>query len=172
MTNLTKEYIDEYDEIWKESLHFSRILMPEIKKHLSLFTGCTKITDNEGTEIDKNEGKDITCIMPFEDNLTFGVRVRSYKHKKFDEYTEDDKERDNHNPDFHFYGYADRHNKKLYSFIIFHHGEFINGKKTKKIWISDRRQNEKYSKVWFTCYPLRQIAENCYSFRYGKIGWK
>ena len=152
MSNANRDYIDKYNIVWTKDLTFSRKLMVPVKTILDKIRFPKKIRDNEGTALDL-KGYDLT-IPP----LQIGVRIRRYDFNAFDEFTEDDKEKNTMNADYYFFGYANKDETDLYSYIIFNHHDFAEKRRELE---TNRQENKKHSAVPFTCYSLWKISNLC-----------
>lgn len=154
----------EYDAWWEKDSSFSEKMMPQVKKILDTIEFPKRIQDNVGTHLDL-KGYDLT-IKP----LQIGVRLRRYRYKKFDEFTEDDKEKDTMTSDYYFFGYATPNEEDVYSYLLFNHKDFEKHRSEYKI---SRQRNEEHSDRWFTTYPLYSIYETCQIIGLkGPIAWK
>jgi len=149
---INNNYTDKYNIVWGKDMSFSRKMMPQVKTLLDANRFPKKIKDNEGTALDL-KGYDLT-IKP----LQIGVRIRRYNFNSYDEFTEDDKEKNTMNADYYFFGYANMDETDLYSYIIFNHHDFAEKREQLK---TDRQQNRKHSSVLFTCYSLYKISKLC-----------
>ncbi len=154
MSDLSENYKEKYKIIWLDDFGFSQKFTPQIKEIISKLPLPKNIQDNLGTQKDR-DGSDLT-VRPLE----IGVRVRRASYTHFDEYTEDDKERDTMKPDIGIYGYATPDESKLQSLIVFDHHDFRKARK-RGLLKSTRNRNTKHSLVWFTCYPISDIIEHC-----------
>ena len=154
MNDLSDDYKAKYNFIWLDDFGFSQKFTPQITEILSKLPLPKKIQDNLGTQKDR-DGSDLT-VLP----LDIGVRVRRASYTHFDEYTEDDKERDTMEPDIGVYGYATEDESKLQSLVVFDHHDFRKARK-RGLLRSTREQNRKHSLVQFTCYPISDIIKHC-----------
>jgi len=165
------------DEWWLSDLELSNKFMPLVIDILKRFFSFNSLTDNQGTEKDR-QGKDITLINGNE-KINIGVRIRRWCnpekpkiiYHKYDEYTEDDKERDTMTCDWHFYAYVNEKYTDFYSWILFDHSDFVEGKKNKLLLVG-REKNQDHSTVCFSTYPLCLIKKYCAHVSFGNIGKK
>lgn len=182
MSDLSNDYMEWYYKRYHRIVHidseFSRRFMPTIKKILNETTLPKKIQNNVGTESDL-KGHDLTVT------LQIGVRIRrydnsltrSYKEKyrcyvEYDDFTEDDKERNTMEDDVYFFGYSHRDESGLHSYIIFDHQDFRKAREN-NLLRTIRRKNYEHGLVWFTCYPIWDVIKHCKIYgKYGRIGWK
>jgi len=178
MSDLSNDYKDRYELRFNEDSDFSSRFMPKIKTILNETTLPKKIQNNVGTESDL-KGHDLTIT------LQIGVRIRrydnsltrSYENKyicyvNYDDFTEDDKERDTMEDDVYFFGYSRRDESGLHSYIIFDHQNFKKARENNLLRTA-RRKNYEHGLVWFTCYPIWDVKKYCKIYReYGRIGWK
>ncbi|MCW4048555.1 MAG: hypothetical protein NWE89_02345 [Candidatus Bathyarchaeota archaeon] len=182
MSDLSNDYIERYKlrfhEEFHEDLDFSKRFTPIIKKILNKTTLPKKIQDNVGTENDL-KGHDLTI------KLQIGVRTRRYDNSRtrspnekyicyvnYDEFTEDDKERDTMEDDVYFFGYSLPDESGLYSYIIFDHHDFRKAREN-NLLRTTRKQNKGHGLGWFTGYPIWDIIKYCKIYgKDGRIGWK
>ena len=173
MSDLSNDYKERYKLRWNEDMGFSIRFMPKIKKILNETTLPKKIRNNLGTESDL-KGHDITL-----EPLQIGVRVRRYAdpvkgtcYVDYDDFTEDDKERNFMEDDVYFFGYSLPDESGLYSHIIFDHHDFRKARDSDLLRCK-RKQNKEYGLVWFNCYPIWDIKKYSKTYgEYGRIGWK
>lgn len=166
MSNLSDDYKAKYELIFQGDLKFSARFTPEIKKIIGKLNLPQKINNNLGTQKDL-EGSDFT-LLPLE----IAVRVRRAHYEHYDQYTEDDNERDNMEPDVGMFGYATEDESGLQSLIVFDHRDFRKARR-RGLLKSERRRNKKHSGVWFTCYSIWDIRKYCKIYgKRGEIGWK
>jgi hypothetical protein len=165
------------DTWFPPDIDLARAFMPLTTEYLAQVIKFDKWEDNENTQLDK-EGMDISLIRDKATIHTIGVRVRRYRsihnpkiiYHKYDDYTEDDKERDTMTCDWHFYAYLNEKHDNFLSAILFLHDDFIRAKKENK-FTTKRYKNKNHSDRWFTCYPFSQIKQYCVHRIWGKIGY-
>jgi hypothetical protein len=155
MSTMLDEYKQQYETVFQGDIGFSRKFMPQIQAVLDSITLPKKIRNNEGTELDK-QGSDLT-VMP----LQIGVRVRRNYARRWDQFTQDDKERQQMSCDVYFLGYANPEETQLVSYMIWNGGEYEQLRDTSAIPMRERIQNFDHSLVYFNCYSNQDIAENC-----------
>lgn len=161
----TDDYIKEFDAIFHKDSQFSKSIMKQVAQILHSLNLPKDIQDNCGTAEDF-KGHDLT-IKP----LQIGVRVRRYGYVHYDEFTQDDKERDTMNCDLYFMGYAEQDEQSLHSYMVFNYSDFKMVRSTPACPRADRKQNYEHSLVWFDAWRNRDILDSChvYDFR-GTIG--
>jgi len=178
MTDLLNDYKKRYKLRWNEDCEFSERFMPRIEEILNETTLPKKIQNNVGTEEDL-KGHDLTVI------LQIGVRIRRYDNSitssykgryicyvNYDDFTEDDKERDTMKDHVYFFGYSLPDESGLKSYIIFDHNDFRKARDNKLLRCI-RKPNKEHGLVWFNCYPIWDIIKHCKIYgKYGRIGWK
>ena len=166
MSDLSDDYKERYELRWNEDKAFSQQFMPRIKETLNETTLPKKIKNNVGTESDL-KGHDLT-VEP----LQIGVRIRRFDYKKYDDFTEDDKERNTMEDDVYFFGYSHTDESGLHSYIIFDHHNFRKSRDS-NLLRTLRKQNKEHGVAWFTCYPIYDIIKYCKIYgKYRQIGWK
>ena len=166
---MSDDYKRAYEYRWIIDTDFSEQLKPKIIDIIKQIPLPRNVQDNIGTEDDKRKGYDLT-INPLPTQVA--VRIRRNKYKNYDEFTEDDKERDTMKPDVYFFCYATLDENDIESLLYFNHRDFRKARE-KKLFTETRKQNSKHSKVWFTGYPLSEINKYCATYaRKGKIAWK
>lgn len=159
---MSEEYKTEFEVMWQADLGLSRKFMSEILSILEKIDfQDTVIRNNEGTELDL-QGSDLT-LLPSRP-LQIGVRVRRNYAVKWDQFTQDDKERTAMNCDVYFLGYADEQEERLVSYMVWDGNEYARKRDSGVIPLASRQQNKKHSKVFFNCYRNRDIAENCHIY--------
>lgn len=166
---MSEEYKAQFEVVWQADLSFSRKFMPEILAILGRINFQDReIRNNEGTELD-SRGSDLT-ILPSRP-LQIGVRVRRNYAARWDEFTQDDKERTKMNCDVYFLGYADKQEERLVSYMIWDGNEYAAKRDDDIIPLASRQQNKKHGKVYFNCYRNRDIAKQCHVYyKFGNIG--
>jgi hypothetical protein len=163
---MSKKYKVKYEVIWQNDLSFSRKFMPEILDILGRIDfQDVVIRNNEGTKLD-SQGSDLT-ILPSK-SLQIGVRVRRNYAVKWDQFTQDDKERTTMNCDVYFLGYADEEERHLLSYMIWNGNEYAMKRDDGTIPLASREQNERHGRVPFNCYYNSDIAKCCHV--YVKVG--
>ncbi len=163
MSDLSDDYKKRYEIRWNEDLNFSKRFTPIIMEILDKTTLPKKIKDNVGTESNL-KGHDLTVT------LQIGVRIRRYSYVDFDDFTEDDKERDTMEDHVYFFGYSLQDESGLYSYIIFDHHDFRKAREN-NLLRTTRRRNRKHGLAWFTCYPTWDIRKHCKIYgESGEIG--
>ena len=162
---MMEAYKEKYNIIWNEDLGFSQKFMPQVKQRLDETKLPKQIRDNQGTELDF-QGHDLT-IKP----LNIGVRIRRHVYHKYDDFTEDEKERATMADDVYFLGFAYADESGLKSYIIFDHPDFRKARDNNELtW--QKKKNDKHSQVSFYCYSLKDIKEKCRIYNIKEpIGW-
>jgi len=113
------------------------------------------------------KGSDIT-IKPIE----VAIRTRRYGNISFDQFTEDDKEKNTMKCDIYFMGYATEDENDLYSEIIFDHNDFRRIRDS-GLFTVERHGQSTHSKVAFNCYYISEIIKYCRIYhKKGNIGWR
>jgi len=149
-------HFNQYEIVFQGDLGFSRKMMPHAKAIIEQARLPKCIQDNEGTELDRKKGHDLTIV-----SLSIGVRVRRHKYIKYQQFTQDDKERKTMSCDFYFFGYATSDESCLQNYLIFDGKEFEIKRNSGQIPIAARMQNYKHSDVWFNAYDLSDIRKQC-----------
>ncbi len=166
MSDLSDDYKAKYELVFQGDVAFSRKFNDEINEFIEGVALPKKPVNNFWTPKDL-QGSDLSTT-----GLEIGVRIRRAKYRRFEDFTEDDKERDTQTPDIEVFGYASPDESKLNSLIVFDHRDFRKARNA-GLLRTQRRQNRKHSGVWFTSYPIWDIKNHCtiYGF-FGTIGWK
>ena len=165
-TQIDDKYKETYETIWHTDLKFSENLKKNILGIIDTVNLPKNFKDNLGTE-DDLKGRDIT-INP----IQIGIRTRRFSFYGFDQFTEDDKERDTMKCDIYFFGYATDDEKDLYSCIIFDHNDFRQARDSGSFNI-ERSSQRKHSQVVFTSYYISEIIEHCkIYYKKGNIGFR
>lgn len=155
MTKLNERYKEQYEVVFQGDMGFARKMMSQVQEILRNAPLPHPIRDNEGTELN-GKGSDLT-IMP----LQIGVRVRRNFALRWDEFTQDDKERQKMSCDIYFLGYADRDEERLVGYMVWDGTDYARLRGTGAIPRKSRTQNKKHSRVWFNGYSNRDIAKHC-----------
>lgn len=165
---ISDEYKTEFELVWQGDLEFSRGFMPEIMGILGAIKfQDVEIRNNENTLLDL-QGSDLTILPP--DPLQIGVRVRRNYALRWDEFTQDDKERRTMSCDVYFLGYADKREEQLVSYMVWDGHEFEVKRNDGTIPLASRQQNKIHSRVYFNCYSNCDIARHCRIYKiYGPI---
>ena len=163
---LDDKYKATYETTWKTDLRFSENLKKKILEIIDTINLPKNFKDNLGTD-DDLKGRDIT-IKP----IQIGIRTRRFSYYGFDQFTEDDKERDTMKCDIYFFGYATDDENDLYSCIIFDHNDFRRARDA-VLFTIERSSQRKHSQVVFTSYYISEIIEHCKIYhKKGKIGFR
>jgi len=167
------DYKEKYNLIFEKDLHFGNKFTPLIHRILNIVNIPLIVRDNLGSNLDK-KGHDLT-LKPIE----IGMRVRKYKYLSYNQFTQDDKERNEMDCDYYFFGYAtykasiDKQFSDLIAYILFDYQDYKKLRDTKIIPCKARMQNKEHSSVWFNCYSLEDIEKNCrIILKSGPIGLK
>ncbi len=162
---LTDDYKKKFDPIFAADSQFSKRLMEQVIRILDHLDLPKNIRDNCGT-VEDFKGHDLT-IPP----IQIGVRIRRYNYIRWDEFTQDDKERDTMGCDVYFMGYATEDEKSLYSYIVFNYHDFKSVRSTPVCPLADRRPNTEHSLVMFSAWRNRDIIDSCRIYaKHGTIG--
>jgi hypothetical protein len=148
-----------YELIFQGDVEFSGKFMPTVKAIIGNIDFPKEIQDNAGGgELDL-QGYDLT-VKP----IQVGVRIRRSKYIRYDQFTQDDKERRIMSCDYYFLGYATRDESELYSYMVFDYKDYESKRDTPDIPCRDRRKNKKHSAVWFNCYANWDIRRHCETY--------
>jgi hypothetical protein len=160
-------YKKKYNVVFTQDVEISRKFMPKVYEILDGINFPKEIRNNEGTELDLR-GYDLT-IKP----IQLGIRVRRFYAVKWDQFTQDDKERQTMSCDYYFLGYITSDESGLYSFIVFDGKDYEQKRDAEEIPVADRQKNGKHSSVWFNCYRISDIVNHCRIYaKEGNIGFK
>lgn len=165
---LLEEYKKRYETTFQGDIGLSRKFMPEVRKILIAILP-REIRNNEGTELN-GQGSDLT-ILPSSPTQV-GVRIRRTFAAKYDQFTQDDKERTLMSCDLYFLGYANKEETELTSHMVWDGKEYEIKRNSGEIPLAERKQNRKHSLVWFNCYQNLDIKSHCKIFAIqGRIAW-
>ena len=97
-----QDYKDKFHLVFQEDIKFSRIFKPQIVEILKGISLPRDVQDQEGTERDRIHGEDFTLRSK---RTSVGARVRRFAFQDYDQFTQDDKERNTTTCDLYFLGF-------------------------------------------------------------------
>lgn len=166
----TQEYKDRFKVVFQDDRQFSRRFNAQISRILDEIKLPKQIDNLEGTERDRIQGHDFSVGVNY---TSVGARVRRFPFQDWDQFTQDDKERNTMACDLYFHGYAMWGENELHSYMIFDGHDYLKHRDTPRIPLIGRRRNKEHSLVWFNCYHNHDIIKHCQVYaKYGDIGWK